>query len=89
MCIRDRYNIAADIGEKNDVAKQNPDVVEKLAGMMHRVRTPSEVFPLIPLDAPAKKKPTKKTPAKNNPAKNNPAPKKNVKKPSPKPVQTN
>ena len=83
------YNIAADIGEKNDVAKQNPDVVEKLAGMMHRVRTPSEVFPLIPLDAPAKKKPTKKTPAKNNPAKNNPAPKKNVKKPSPKPVQTN
>ncbi len=48
------YNIATDIGEENDVAKDHPDLVAKLAKMMETVRTPSEVFPLIPLDAPAK-----------------------------------
>ena len=53
------YNIARDIGETNDVAKDNPDVVEKLAKMMTEVRTPSKVFPLVPIDerrAPSKKK---------------------------------
>ncbi len=49
------YNIANDIGEQNNVAADHPDVVAKLAKMMQEVRTPSETFPLIPLDAPVKK----------------------------------
>ncbi len=48
------YNIAEDIGEQNDVAADHPDLIAKLAKMMEEVRTPSEVFPLIPLDKPAK-----------------------------------
>ena len=55
------YNIAKDIGEKNDVAAQHPEVVKRLAKKMSEVRTPSDVFPLIPIDKPAaKKKPKKK-----------------------------
>ena len=50
------YNIAKDIGETTDVAADHPDVVKKLAKMMTEVRTPSEYFPLRPIDAPAKKK---------------------------------
>ena len=48
------YNIANDIGEQNDVAAQNPKVVKRLAKMMEEVRTPSEMFPLKPLDTGAK-----------------------------------
>jgi len=48
------YNIADDISEQNDVAAQNPAVVARLAKMMQEVRTPSEMFPLKPLDAPGK-----------------------------------
>jgi arylsulfatase len=44
------YNIADDISEKNDVAKDNPAVVAQLEKMMGEVRTPSEMFPLKPLD---------------------------------------
>ena len=46
------YDMANDIGETNDVAADHPDVVAKLAKMMREVRTPSDVFPLIPLDKP-------------------------------------
>ena len=49
------YNIAQDIGEENNVAAKHPELVKKLAKMMADVRTPSEVFPLIPLDKPAQK----------------------------------
>lgn len=49
------YNIAKDIGEKNDVADQHPEMVKKLAKMMSEVRSPSKVFPLRPLDPPAQK----------------------------------
>ncbi len=48
------YNIAEDIGEKHDVAKDHPELVATLAKQMEAVRTPSEIFPLIPLDAPVK-----------------------------------
>jgi arylsulfatase A-like enzyme len=46
------YNIAKDIGEQQDVADQHPKIVERLATMMKEVRTPSRVFPLVPLDRP-------------------------------------
>ncbi len=47
------YNLADDIGEHNDVSDQNPQLVEELTTLMHTCRTPSEIFPLRPLDAPA------------------------------------
>ena len=50
------YDIANDIGENDNVAAEHPDVVERLAKMMAEVRTPSELFPLIPLDAPVRSK---------------------------------
>lgn len=50
------YNIAQDIGEQHDVAADHPELVNKLAKMMSEVRTPSTVFPLIPMDKPAPKK---------------------------------
>ena len=49
------YNIATDIGEQNDVAAEHPEMVAKLDEMMASVRTPSELFPLIPFDARPKK----------------------------------
>jgi hypothetical protein len=48
------YNIAEDIGEQNNLADQHPLLVARLAKMMELARTPSEIFPLIPLDAPPK-----------------------------------
>lgn len=53
------YNLATDISEQNDVASEHPQVVQKLEKMMEEVRVPSQVFPLIPIDAPAKTKKTK------------------------------
>jgi arylsulfatase A len=50
------YNVADDIGESKDVSSDHPDVVQRLASMMSEVRTPSEEFPLIPIDAPIKGK---------------------------------
>ncbi|MBI1311559.1 sulfatase-like hydrolase/transferase [bacterium] len=50
------YNIAEDISEKNDVAAQHPDIVAKLEKMMAENRTPSEDFPLIPIDPRPKRK---------------------------------
>ncbi|TWU07553.1 arylsulfatase [Stieleria varia] len=48
------YNIAEDISESKDVASEHPDLVAKMTKMMSEVRTPSDDFPLIPLDAPVK-----------------------------------
>lgn len=53
------YNLATDVSEQNDVASEHPQVVQKLEKMMEEVRVPSQVFPLIPIDAPAKTKKTK------------------------------
>ena len=50
------YNIADDISEANNVASSHPEMVAKLAKMMEEVRTPSTEFPLIPIDAPVKKR---------------------------------
>ena len=50
------YNIATDIGEKNDVSGQHPDIVAKLEKMMADNRVPSDVFPLLPIDPPPKRK---------------------------------
>jgi len=46
------YNLADDIGEQKNVADQHPDVVAKLKKIMEREHTPSELFPLLPIDAP-------------------------------------
>jgi arylsulfatase A len=44
------YNIAVDIGEVNDVAGDNPDVVAKLEKLMAEHHVPSEIFPLKAID---------------------------------------
>lgn len=49
------YNIANDIGEKNDVAADHPDVLKKLEVMMAEQHVPSSVFPLKALDGVAQK----------------------------------
>ena len=46
------YNLAEDVGERRDVAAKYPQRVAEMAAMMGRNRAPSEIFPLIPLDAP-------------------------------------
>ena len=50
------YNLATDISEQKNVASEHPKEVQRLEKMMEDVRVPSEVFPLIPLDAPVKSK---------------------------------
>ena len=50
------YNIAADIGEKNNVAGQHPKVVAEVAKLMEREHVASNIFPLIPLDQPVPKR---------------------------------
>jgi len=40
------YNLAADIGEQNDVADENPKILKKMADLFVTARTKSEVFPL-------------------------------------------
>lgn len=47
------YDIAEDISEANNVADQHPEIVKELTQKMESVRSPSEIFPLIPLDKPA------------------------------------
>lgn len=44
------YNLADDVGEQHNVAGEHPEIVERLAGMMQEQHTPSELFPLKPLD---------------------------------------
>ena len=44
------YNIAKDIGEKNDVAAQNREVVARLENLMDQEHVPSKMFPLKPID---------------------------------------
>ena len=40
------YNLAEDIGEENDVGKENPEILAKMTEMLTTARTESEVFPL-------------------------------------------
>lgn len=44
------YNIANDVGEQHNLAAQHPTIVERLARLMAREHTPSESFPLKPID---------------------------------------
>ncbi len=39
------YNLKDDIGEKNNVASSNPEIVKKMEGIMKEAHTPSDVFP--------------------------------------------
>ncbi len=50
------YDLADDIGEQHNVASEHPETVARLAKLMTTVRTPSQEFPLLPIDAPAKRK---------------------------------
>ncbi|WP_145264004.1 arylsulfatase [Planctomycetes bacterium Pan216] len=44
------YDLDADIGETNDVAQANPDVVERIRTAMKEAHDPSELFPIKPID---------------------------------------
>ena len=59
------YDLAADPSEAHDVAKDHPEVVERLTKMMTDHRVKSEVFPLPGVDVPAK---VRKRPAKAKPS---------------------
>ena len=41
------YNLKHDIGEKNDVAKENMEIVARIEKIMKEGRTKSELFPLV------------------------------------------
>ncbi|MEE2685473.1 MAG: arylsulfatase [Planctomycetota bacterium] len=44
------YNLQADIGESHDVAAENPKLVARIQQLMDEQHTPSELFPIRPLD---------------------------------------
>jgi len=44
--------LATDVGEQRDVADKHPDIVRRIAAVMLREHTPSEVFPVKVLDDP-------------------------------------
>ncbi len=44
------YNLAVDVGEKNDVAAQNPKIVEKVYKIMREQHQKSEIFPIKVLE---------------------------------------
>ncbi|WP_228445552.1 arylsulfatase [Thalassotalea sp. HSM 43] len=50
------YNLAKDIGETNNIAKQHPDIVTQLAKQIEASRTPHPEFTLKKLPNPWKKK---------------------------------
>jgi arylsulfatase len=41
------YDLAPDVGEKNDVSGDNPEIVARIEDIMVNGRTPSELFPLV------------------------------------------
>lgn len=49
------YNLKDDVSESTDVAKEHPELVEKLTAMMMEQHQPSELYPLRPFDAPAQR----------------------------------
>jgi arylsulfatase A len=57
------YNLKTDLGEKNDVAADNPDIVAKAREVMRQTHVPSRLFPLTPIDG-APKKAGKEKPAR-------------------------
>lgn len=49
------YDLKNDVGEKNDVAAQHPDVVAQIEAYLKGARTESQQWPLQPAKKPAKK----------------------------------
>ena len=41
------FDLSKDLGEKNDVAAQNPQIVAKIAQLMETARTDSKEFPVV------------------------------------------
>jgi arylsulfatase len=50
------YDLTSDIGERNDVAAQHPQIVSRITAIMQREHTPSELFPIRILDEPGQPK---------------------------------
>jgi arylsulfatase len=46
------YNLASDLGEREDVAAQHPEVVRQILDILRREHVPSSLFPLKALDGP-------------------------------------
>jgi arylsulfatase len=44
------YNLQDDIGESRDLAAEHPEIVAKARAIMQQQHTPSELFPIAPLD---------------------------------------
>ena len=44
------YNLQDDIGETRDLAAERPEIVAKARAIMQQQHTPSELFPIAPLD---------------------------------------
>jgi arylsulfatase A len=44
------YNLAADLGERHNIATEHPDVVRRIKKIMREEHTPSEAFPIAPPD---------------------------------------
>jgi len=44
------YNLESDVGEQHDVAAEHPEIVAKIARIMREQHTPSELWPMPPLD---------------------------------------
>lgn len=45
------YNLGTDIGETTDLASRHPEIVRQMEAIMESEHTPSEIFPLPPLDS--------------------------------------
>jgi len=46
------YDLATDIGETTDLASKHPNIVRQMEAIMTSEHTPSELFPMPPLDSP-------------------------------------
>ncbi len=44
------YNLAVDVGEKNDVAAQNPEIIKRVEKIFKEQHAPSEIFPIKLID---------------------------------------
>jgi arylsulfatase len=49
------YNLATDVGEKNDLAAKHPDIVKRIEKIMTEQHQPSKDFPIKVLDEAAKR----------------------------------
>ncbi len=45
------YDLASDLGERNDIASQNPALVRRAAEIFRTARTDSQLFPVKPARA--------------------------------------